>query len=75
MTTARTWVRCTPANVSSFEAWENYVRAIQIEAFRAGEASMRERAAVFASAAAESDMLGDQIRALPLSDEVPKPCR
>lgn len=33
---------------------------------------MRERAAVFASAAAESDMLGEQIRLLPLSTEVPK---
>lgn len=35
MKTARTWVRGTPTNVSSFEAWEEYVRAIQVDAARA----------------------------------------
>lgn len=48
------------------------LRSALADAFRAGESAMRERAAVFASAAAESDMLGEQIRLLPLSTEVPK---
>lgn len=48
---------------------EKMIAAIQLDALRAGEASMRERSAE--EVAIEPELAG-RIRALPLSTEVPK---
>lgn len=72
-----------PCDIASRRAWIKWFRRWQLEAFRAGESAMRERAAKACRAIEADDvrptdqMIGagdcaEAIRALPLSDEVPR---